>query len=162
MSFWNIFKSLKYRQIHRLLIWFLQHPLFMFATLKATFLTMRIAQNEFPDIHGEHNKANAFRHALWNLLIANKSRKFSFSLDAVLDWTKEITDWHEEFSPNKEMAKLMDLHNNAIGRKLYNSWQEQPLSNYITLLKIELAKAVVVTQKSELKNFKDILIYLRE
>ncbi|TXD53621.1 MULTISPECIES: DUF6973 domain-containing protein [unclassified Polaribacter] len=162
MSFWNIVKSLNYRKIFRVFVWFLQHPLFMFATVKATFLTIRIAQIEFPDIHGKHNKANAFRHALWNLLIANQSNKFSTNLEAVIAWTKKITDWHEEFSPNMEMAKLMDLHNNAIGRQLYIDWQEQSLTTYIDLLKTALSKATIVTHKSDFKNLKNNLIYLRK
>ena len=40
-------------------------------------------------------------------------------LDSIISWTKEITDWHEDFSPNKELARAMDLHNNFIGRELF-------------------------------------------
>ena len=92
MSFWKIIKSLNFKQLWVLFLWFLQHPLFMFATAKATYFTIRIAQKEFPDIHDQHNKANAFRHALWNLLIAKESAKFSSDLEEVLSWTKKITD----------------------------------------------------------------------
>ena len=107
MFFWTIIKNLKIGQIWHLFVLFLQHPLFMFATVKATFLTMKITQKEFPDIHKKNNKANAFRHALWNILIAKFCNKFSLDLDTILEWTKKITDWHEEFSTNKKMAKLL-------------------------------------------------------
>lgn len=162
MSFLNIIKSLEYRQILKIFGWFLQHPIFMFATVKATFLTMRIAQKEFPNIHGEHNKANAFRHALWNLLIAKQSNKFTSNVDAILNFTKKITDWHEDFSPNNEMAKLMDLHNNEFGRKKFVEWKDNSLKNLVNLLKIELTEAVLIHQKSEFKNFENQLVYLEK
>lgn len=162
MSFWNIVKSLNYKQVSRLFVWFLQHPLLMFTTVKATFLTVRIAQKEFPYIHNRHNKANAFRHAVWNLSIAIESKKFSTDTASVLNWTKKITDWHEEFSPNKEMAKLMDLHNNAIGRKRFTELKEDSLNTYVELLKKELSKAVLIKNKAEFENYKNQLVYLEK
>jgi hypothetical protein len=162
MSFWNIIKSLDFKQVWILFLWFLQNPLYMFATAKATYFTVRIAQKEFPDIHNEHNKANAFRHALWNLLIAKESAKFSSDLEAVLNWTKRITDWHEEFSPNKEMAKLIDLHNNKFGRNQFLDLKEKSTETIIITLKNELLNAVQVQQKSEFKNFENQLVYLEK
>ena len=85
------------RQITSLLVWFLKHPFFMSATVLATYQTFRISQKHFPNIHWKHNKANAFRHALWNVLIAKKSSVFSKNNEKILDWTKTITDWHEDF-----------------------------------------------------------------
>ncbi|PQJ82394.1 DUF6973 domain-containing protein [Polaribacter glomeratus] len=162
MSFWNIIKSLDFKQIWVLFLWFLKHPLFMFATVKATFFTMRIAQREFPYIHGKHNKANAFRHALWNLSIANQSKNFSTDLDSILNWTKKITDWHEQFSPNKEMPRLMDLHNNAFGRKKFIEWQQHLPNEFVNMLKYELSKAILVKQKSDFKNYENQLVYLEK
>lgn len=134
----------------------------MFATAKATYSTVKIAQKEFPDIHDEHNKANAFRHALWNILIAKESAKFSSDLEAVLNWAKRITDWHEEFSPNKEMAKLMDLHNNKFGRNQFLDLKDKSTETIITTLKNELMNAVQVQQKSEFKNYENQLVYLEK
>ncbi len=162
MSFWNIIKSLDFKQLWVLFLWFLQHPLFMFATAKATYFTIRIAQKEFPDIHDQHNKANAFRHALWNLLIAKESAKFSSDLDAVLSWTKRITDWHEEFSPNKQMPKLMDLHNNKFGRDKFPKWKEESKARIVFLLKNEFSSAVQVKHTSEFKNLENQLVYLEK
>ena len=162
MSFWNIIKSLDFKQVWILFLWFLQHPLYMFATAKATYFTIKIAQKEFPDIHDQHNKANAFRHALWNLLIAKEGAKFSSDLDAVLNWTKRITNWHEEFSPNKEMAKLMDLHNNKFGRNQFLDLKDKSTETIIITLKNELLNAVQVQQISEFKNFENQLVYLEK
>ena len=162
MSFWNIIKSLNFKQLWILFLWFLQHPLFMLATAKATYFTIRIAQREFPDIHDQHNKANAFRHALWNLLIAKESAKFSSDLDAVLSWTKRITDWHEEFSPNKEMARLMDLHNNQFGRNKFLDLKEKSTETIVISLKNEFTNAVQVKHTSEFKNLENQLVYLEK
>ena len=160
MRFWNIIKGLEFRQVTSLFVWFVKHPLFMLATIRATFLTMKIAQSEYPYIHGEHNKANAFRHALWNLLIANSSMKFSSEIDVVINWSKKITDWHEKFSPNKIMAKKMDLHNNEFGRKKFKEWQSRPRSEFVSLLKSEIFKAVLVRKESDFETIDDRLVYL--
>lgn len=162
MSIWKIIKSLDLKQLWTFFQWFLKHPLFMFATAKATFSTVRISQKEFPDIYDQHNKANAFRHALWNLLIAKESAKFSSDLEAILNWTKSITDWHEEFSPNKELAKLMDLHNNKIGRKRFLEHGKQSKYKITIILKAELYAAVLVKNSSDFKDFKNQLVYLQE
>ncbi len=162
MSFCNIVKNLEFSKVYKIFVMFLKHPLFMFATVKATFLTMKIAQREFPYIHGGHNKANAFRHAIWNLLIAKESSKFSSDSKAILYWTKRITDWHEEFSPNKEMAKLMDLHNNKIGRNKLLKWKEEPINDIVKFLKVELSNAIEIKQKHEFKNFENQLVYIEK
>ena len=160
MLFWSIIRNLKFSQVYRVIVWFLLHPLFMFATIKATYITMKIAQKEFPDIHNKLNKANAFRHALWNFLIANQCSQFSFKLDSILDWTKKITDWHEEFSPNKEMAKLMDLHNNKIGRERFKEVGRQPRDKIVNILIDELSLAVLIRNRSDFQNFENNLVYL--
>jgi hypothetical protein len=162
MSFWNIIKSLDFKQLWILFLWFLQHPLFMFATAKATYFTIRIAQKEFPDIHDQDNKANAFRHALWNILIAKESAKFSSDVEAVLNWTKIITDWHEEFSPNKEMARLMDLHNNQFGRNKFLDLKEKSTETIVISLKNEFTNAVQIKHPSEFKNLENQLVYLEK
>lgn len=162
MSFWNIIKSLNFKQLWILFLWFLQHPLFMFATAKATYFTIRIAQKEFPGIYDQDNKANAFRHALWNILIAKESAKFSSDVEEVLSWTKRITDWHEEFSPNKEMARLMDLHNNQFGRNKFLDLKEKSTETIVISLKNEFTNAVQVKHPSEFKNLENQLVYLEK
>lgn len=151
MSFWRIVKGLNYRQIVSLTGWFLRHPIWMISTISATIATFRISQKEFPYIHGKHNKANAFRHALWNILIAKKCNRFSKNIDHVIAWTKRITDWHEEFSPNEELPKAMDLHNNLFGRSFFIKNQNIERFDLILLLKEELNKAVLI------QNVEDIL-----
>lgn len=162
MSFVKIVRGLNFRQLTSLLGWFLRHPLYMIATVSATITTFRISQKNFPDIHGKHNKANAFRHALWNILIAKKCSKFSKNLDSVLKWTEQITNWHEEFSPNEELAKAMDLHNNQIGRDLYPKVAEMNLNGIAAFMIGQLKEALLIKDSSEIKKSLHQLVYLED
>ncbi len=161
MSKWEIIKNVKFKQLAALFVWFLKHPLFMFATFRATVNTLRIAQKEFPDIHNLHNKANAFRHAIWNILIAQECLKFTKDVDKVLAWTKRITDWHEEFSPNEKMAKLMDLHNNALGRKNFLVLKDKSKNEIVDNLILKLETAIKINTESELDKI-DNLVFLKD
>jgi len=159
MSKWEIIKNLNFKQIGALFVWFLKHPFFMFAAFRATVNTLRIAQKEFPNIHGLHNKANAFRHAIWNIFIAKECLKFTKDVDKVLAWTKLITDWHEEFSPNEEMAKLMDLHNNAIGRNYFLNLIGSSKNEIIETVILKSELAIKINAESELYKI-DNLVFL--
>lgn len=161
MSKWEIIKNLNLKQIGALFVWFIKHPIFMLATFKATVNTLQIAQKEFPDIHNLHNKANAFRHAIWNIFIAKECSKYSKDIVKVLAWTKLITDWHEEFSPNQEMAKLMDLHNNAVGRKSYLELKDNPKIEIIEKLLLKLEVAIKINQISEIDKINN-LVFLED
>jgi hypothetical protein len=127
----------------------------------ATFKVYRISQKKFPNIHGGHNKANAFRHALWNILIAQKCARFSENINDVLEWTKQITDWHEEFSPNEEMAKAMDLHNNQKGREYFIELMKKKEKNTINYMMAQLEHSVKVKEISDIRQT-DYLVYLED
>ena len=157
MSIWEIIRSLKYKQLKSLLAWFLKHPLFMIATISATVLTFRISQREFPDIHGKLNKANAFRHALWNVLIAKKCLRFSKDIKSVLCWTKKITDWHEEFSPNEELAKAMDLHNNQIGRNFFQELSQKKNNEIVIFMLSQLDEALKIKEVSDIDKTNQLM-----
>ena len=161
MKFRRVLKSLDFRQITSLLVWFLKHPFFMSATVLATYQTFRISQKYFPNIHWKHNKANAFRHALWNVLIAKKSSVFSNNNKKVLDWTKTITDWHEDFSPNSELAKLMDLHNNKVGRDFYLKIGDKTVSEITTIMVNESDNAYQIKSVNEISDTNK-MVYLSD
>lgn len=162
MSIGNIIRGLNFKQLLSLVAWFLKHPIYMICTMNATVLTFRISQKEFPNIHGLHNKANAFRHALWNLIIASKCHKIDNDMEAVLNWTEQITDWHEDFTPNEELMRMMDLHNNKIGREMYRSIQSSDLERMQAELKHKLSEAVLVSSIEEINIVNDALIYLKD
>jgi hypothetical protein len=160
MSFWKLVKGINFKQIASLGAFLLQHPIFMFATVKATSQTMRIVQEEFPDIHGKDNKANAFRHALWNFLIAFQCAKNEKDIAKVISWTKKITDWHEDFSPNIALARAMDLHNNHIGRTLFSNLKINFEKEIIKELKSKLDRAVQVGLLNDLDQNLSELVFI--
>lgn len=160
MSFWRIIKGLNFKQLRSLFAWFIRHPLLMMSTVQATLKTFKISQKEFPHIHGKHNKANAFRHALWNVLIAKACARFSNNTQLVLNWTKRITDWHEEFSPNEKLAAAMDFHNNKIGREMYPLLHSKSAEEITAAIKLELKEAVRVSSVSVLGRYPQQMVYL--
>lgn len=162
MSFWKIIRGLNFKQLTSLFVKFLKHPLLMLSTIHATLLTFEISQEHFPGIHGKHNKANAFRHALWNIIIAKKCSIFSKNDSVILNWTQEITDWHEEFAPNQEIEKRMDLHNNSIGRKLYLQLSKSAVHEIISFMKLQLNDAIHVKDVLEIKKDIQQLVYLED
>lgn len=119
MSLWKLIKGLKFRQITSLLVLFARHPLMLIPTAKATKRSLDICRDLFPKRHRGNGRANAFRHALWNILIAREAMKWNKNPEKSRAWARQITDWHEEFAPNPELARAMDMHNNAVGRELF-------------------------------------------
>ena len=73
----------------------------------------------FGSRHHKSNKANAFRHALWNVLICQKTLKKTNNREKSVIWTKKVTDLYEKVTQNEFLDQLMDLHNNEIGRTLF-------------------------------------------
>lgn len=69
------------------------------------------------------NRADAFRHAYWNVLLAKRIN---------LSWAQAFATAHE--SESSGVDKAMDLHNNAVGRGIYavhQSASEPSLSAYV-------------------------------
>jgi len=160
MLLWNIIKGVRFRLMKSVLVFLFKHPIFMVSTIIATFNVVRISQKEFPDTHGFHNKANAFRHALWNIFIAKQCSLFSRKSHEVILWTKEFTDWHEDFSPNEELSRIMDLHNNYIGRELFLKTPKSTHKQWVTLMKEQLHKPVQIVSVEDVVNYPSQLVYL--
>lgn len=112
-------KQASFRSWWRLVTLGFRHPHFIVPTYRATRDTMTISTDYFGNAHFKNGVANAFRHALWNYLIAINCSKKSNNQEKVLGWTKRITDWHEEAFKNRPLARFMDFHNNKIGRELF-------------------------------------------
>jgi hypothetical protein len=53
--------------------------------------------------------SDAFRHAYWNAMLANRFGP---------EFTQEYTNAHEGVDTNSAAAEAMDLHNNAVGRRI--------------------------------------------
>ena len=87
----------------------------VYATLEATYL----ADKNYGNSHTGNDLANAYKHALWNVLIAYYCQAFYKNCTGSLAWAKRITDLHEDCFINHPAARNMDLVNNQTGRDIY-------------------------------------------
>jgi hypothetical protein len=118
---WGVIKRAKPGQLAELMILCLKNIRFVFPTYKATKSAVAFANTHFGLSHRRNTPANAFRHALWNWLIAKACFRIASDKEKVLLWTKKITDMHEKILPGNEVSNAMDLHNNAVGRQAFKT-----------------------------------------
>jgi hypothetical protein len=160
----NRIKSLSFKQLFLLVRAFILKPFYFLPTHRATLQTVQICNRLFKKQHHKNNVTNAFRHALWNVLIAKRCYKMNQSVEKSVSWAKQITDLHEQLAPNSYLEMQMDLHNNKIGRvifveqKLYQESQETTIS----VLKEKMRTAGLVKSVSEIENFTNEFVYLEE
>jgi RHS repeat-associated protein len=89
---------------------FWQHPFSAFNVRNAHDKAFEEAWKKYPHIPNHHNnEPDAFRHAIWNCLMARDIGK---------EKAKKWADAHEEAPGQPCGDKKMDLHNNAVGRNL--------------------------------------------
>lgn len=157
MSFWKSIKGLQFSYLLEISKLFLRHPLFALTTFKGTFDAYTISQKSFPKTHSKEGKANAFRHALWNILIAKNCLFFSKNIDVVLNWTKTITDKHEELAPNAPLSGAMDLHNNELGRRWFVVLKEKNNKEIITFLNEKIQEAVRIDENTSLNQVENLV-----
>lgn len=162
MALVTVIKQIKAKQLFGFFRFFIRHPFFAVSTFFATVKTYRIAERQFPKIHGKHNKANAFRHALWNWLIARACYKYSKNIEKVICWTKDVTDWHEELFINEQLPRLMDEHNNAIGRDLFAEYVTLSHEQIVEFLLKKIDVAVMVASIEEVEKNPLELVYLED
>jgi hypothetical protein len=119
MRFVKIIANIRLGPLVRLVSLVLRHPFMLWPTVKATRACLRAADLHFGKQHHRNTPANAFRHAYWNFLIAHECYNISGQAEKSALWAQAITDWHEEAFVNHDLAKQMDLHNNAVGRTVF-------------------------------------------
>ncbi|MDT0685449.1 DUF6973 domain-containing protein [Autumnicola psychrophila] len=136
-------------------------PKFIVPTFKATKKTITICDQLFGNDHHSNNRTNAFRHALWNYMLCEEYQKVSISTEIAMEWSRKVTDLHENLIPNSELAKAMDLHNNQIGRKLFEESAASKIQ-IIDLLKEMMEHAIMVKNIQELQETGDKLIFIEK
>lgn len=139
-----------------------RNPFFIYPTLDATKQCLAIATAHYGRAHYKNTPANAFRHALWNYLIAKKCTKWSKKTDGVVLWAKHISDWHENAFRNREMARKMDFHNNAVGRWIFINHKEDTIEKVIGIFLEMTANSIKITEQSILKEHQFSLVHLSE
>ena len=139
---------------------FLSEPFLIEPTIKASKRTMIICDELFGQVHHRSNKANAFRHALWNILICQKTLKKTQNEEKSIIWTQKVTNLYEKVTDNKKMEKAMDLHNNSIGLNLFSNVFDQKEAKIITLLQEMMKKSQKVTNFEDFNKFNHVLVHL--
>ena len=161
----NFFKTLK--RINLKSFWLLlklgfKNPFFIYPTFIATKQCLMISTERYGRLHYLNTPANAFRHAFWNYLIANKCTKWSKKIHNITDWTKNITDWHENAFRNRPLARKMDFHNNNVGRLIYLKHHENSVEEVLLIL-IEMAKkSLKITEQTLLEKHQFSLVHITD
>lgn len=162
MKIWGVLALVKPKDLWSLTKLLLRFPMFAIPTIKATAKCIRICNRLFGNEHHNNNATNAFRHALWNFLIIIESKGWTTKEDKALLWSKLITDWHEEFSPNKDLARAMDLHNNQVGRNLFIENTTINTEEGINQLKAMIQNSAKVNTEEELLKYTNRLVHLKD
>jgi uncharacterized protein DUF6973 len=162
MNILKAFRRLKPIGIWKLLKLCLAHILFVVPTIRATQKCMQISTVHYQRKHYLNSRANAFRHALWNYLIAKYCTKWSKNRDNVLLWTKSITDWHEFAFSNEALAQKMDLHNNGIGRTLFVKNENESVVEVIEILMDKTKESLFINLSTDLKSLPNTLVHIEE
>ena len=158
----TVIRKANMKELWQLMHLGLRYPRFVFPTLNATKKALSISQQYYGRAHSKNGPANAFRHAIWNYLIAQYCYKKSRKMGKVLRWTKRITDWHEKLFPNPESDRFMDLHNNAFGRRFFEKSPELPKTELITKLQEAASNAVQIHDTRQDFNVKESMVYLKK
>lgn len=106
---------------------FFWHATLISRTRDATDKTLEITNQKFLGAAMYQDKADAFRHALWNALIAKYVGDKKNEISKCTDWAKTVTDAHENGASKPsnltnaefDFDKGMDFHNNEQGRKYF-------------------------------------------
>jgi len=158
----KILKQVGFKKLFKAFLLALSHPLFVLPTFWATKSCMAISTSNYQKLHFKNGPENAFRHALWNYLIAKRCYTWRQNIDTVVIWTKKITDWHENAFPNKALAKKMDLHNNTIGRFLFIEHIDKTETEVVEIL-VEMTKiSSLITLGTHLKEHHNKLVHINE
>ncbi|WP_378185936.1 hypothetical protein ACE939_12565 [Aquimarina sp. W85] len=160
MTAWELISGFNLRQMLRLSCLMIRYPLYIFPTLKATQETLKICNQRYGTLHHKSGKANAFRHAIWNILLCRKAYRHSKSIEKAVDWAKRITDLHEQIAPNNSLDMAMDLHNNAIGRLVFEQYFDSAKEELITITDTMAHQARYVSNIENIANFEKELVYI--
>ncbi len=136
-------------------------PLLTIPTILATIESILYSQKNFNENHGGQGRANAFRHAAWNLLIA-RNVLWYYKEDKASDWAKYLTDLHEEVFRNQDFDRLMDLHNNKIGRDFFLELIEKNVRSKKEMIKELVNKsttAVGLLDEKEFENYPTEMVF---
>ena len=162
MNYWKRIKQLGIKQLSKLAFLFLSRPLLILPTLAATKQTMRICDDLYGKAHHKPNKANAFRHAFWNIAIGSKTLKITKNKQKSIIWAQKLTVLYEKVTKNPVLDEAMDLHNNQLGQQWFYEVFDKNESEIANFLQKKLLMAQKVTKIEEIENQNLHLVYLTD
>jgi len=162
MNIWSRISKLSIGQLFKLSLLFLSRPLLIIPTIKATKRAMQICNLLFGESHHSSNKENAFRHALWNVLICQETLRYTKNKQKSVFWAQKVTDLYEKVTKNELLDKKMDLQNNAIGRVCFLNHFDEKEEKIIKILQFKAEKAVKVDDLHKIIEYKNEMIYISE
>lgn len=109
--------------------YFVWHPALASPIKKATEESISLTASNYPNISAYQNKADAFRHAIWNVLICKYIGEDKNEISDCTERAEDFTTKHETGADKPstmtdeawKLDQQMDLHNNAQGRKYFES-----------------------------------------
>jgi hypothetical protein len=159
VKIWKRIQQLSISQLWKFSILFLKHPLLIFPTLNATKRTFEICNEHFGNSHHRSNAANAFRHALWNILICKYSLDKIKNKQKSVFWAQKVGDLYEKVTQHKPLDEAMDLHNNAVGRIYFLNLIDKNEQEIVDYLLEKMKNSRNVTTIDKMKQFYNEMIH---
>ncbi|MDX1313885.1 MAG: hypothetical protein R3356_00165 [Eudoraea sp.] len=163
MNVWKHLSGLNPAALWALVVLCIRYPLWVLPTVKATRECVAECNLQYGKEHHRNTAANAFRHALWNYYIARACYGQNTKMEKVLQWAEKFTDWHEDFSKNPPLARKMDLHNNGVGRILFEKEPNLSQEDLIGILRSKAVASVKVISLEEIAGIDiDCFVHLKD
>ncbi|WP_299186127.1 hypothetical protein [uncultured Aquimarina sp.] len=162
MKIWSLIKKFNFWQLFKVAGLVFVKPQYILPTLRATKKTLVICDSLYGKSHHKNGKANAFRHAIWNVLICKNVFKISKDEIKAITWSDKVTTLHEKLAPNEDVPKAMDLHNNQLGRRYFKELKCASEYEVIAFIEEKLQQAKLVIGIEEIASFSEDLVYLSE
>ncbi|MBT8320833.1 MAG: hypothetical protein KJO90_04105 [Eudoraea sp.] len=161
MKVWKHLSGLNLSALWALALLCIRNPWWVLPTVKATRECVAVCNQHYGTQHHKNTAANAFRHALWNYYVARACNRGNANIVNVLKWTEKFTSWHEDFSKNPPLARQMDLHNNAVGRALFENKPHLKTEEIIALFKLKAEASLKITDMQEMETIdSDCFVHL--
>jgi hypothetical protein len=162
MKIWARLKTFNLLQLFKLAQLFITKPHYIKLTLQASKKAVVLANKHYGNTHQYNNRANAFRHALWVVLLGQFVYQKNEDITIAKSWALKVTTAHEDIAVNKPLERTMDLHNNKVGSLLLEKLIRKSLEDTVIYLKEKAAQAAQIDSVDDIKKFDDQLVYISE
>ncbi len=162
MNLWGRIKKLSIPSLIGFGWILIRSPHLILPVYKVTQKTMQISNERYGKAHFYSGKANAFRHALWNYLLCQKVNSIINNPIRSSIFTECLVNYYEKVTQNEAMERMMDLHNNEIGRMIFLSTLKENQEKMIDFIQKQAKNAQKVSKIESFQEFMNQLVYLKE